>query len=160
MRILVVRHARAFEHDFDKWPDDRGRPLTEGGKREFARSARQWRSELPTPTALWSSPLARAWQTAEILHKEAKWPVPTACPALEPGARAEDVIDLLARESVDTFIAVVGHEPDLSMLVSELATGTAPHAIVALRKGGLAELRCDGAVVAGAATLLRLIRPD
>lgn len=160
MRLLIVRHARAFERDDEQWPDDRGRPLTPAGKREFARSAGQWRKLLPAPSQVWSSPLARAWQTAVILAKEARWPEPVECAELEPGAEPRSIIELLARISTDDCIALVGHEPDLHLLVATLVSGSSARPIVSLKKGGMAELRCEGPVAEGAMTLLRLIRPD
>ncbi len=90
--------------------------------------------------SVWSSPLARAWQTAEILASEARWPAPAVLKELEPGGTPADVVAALKPVLSAHSVAVVGHEPGLHELISYLLAGPRAHALVEMRKGGLALL--------------------
>jgi phosphohistidine phosphatase SixA len=63
-------------------PDDAKRPLTEGGIRKFEAAAEGLLRLVPVVDVVLSSGYARAWETAELLHKQ------KCIPAL--GRRAED----------------------------------------------------------------------
>src|SRR5215469_6165377 len=66
-RIYLVRHGIAVDHaDRGDLPDD-DRPLTAKGRRRFRRAARAFARMGETPDLLFTSPLIRAAQTAEIL---------------------------------------------------------------------------------------------
>ena len=84
MELLLVRHAVAEARDPRRWPDDRDRPLTQQGEARMRRAARGLGRVVPDVDLLFSSPLARAWQTAEILHDEIGWPEPAPLSQLEP----------------------------------------------------------------------------
>ena len=74
MRLIVIRHAKAKDRDPNAWPDDTMRPLTKGGRRDFARLAARLPSWLEPPSAVLSSGWVRAWDTAAILANETGWP--------------------------------------------------------------------------------------
>jgi phosphohistidine phosphatase len=144
-RLLLVRHAIACQRDSKRWPDDVERPLTAAGKRRFERTARGLRRLVDPPDALFTSPLKRARQTARILMREAGFPRAAKMSELRPGGGAAKVIAAL-RTARKKDVAIVGHEPDLSMLASELLIGS-PRLQGRLKKGGvvLLELREFGA---------------
>ena len=121
--LYLVRHAFAAHADPARWPDDAARPLTEEGIARFRVAARGLRRLVPAVDSMLSSGYARAWQTAELLHEVAGWPEPEECPALEAGRPATSVLDVLQGRS-ERSIALVGHEPHLSMLASLLCTGS------------------------------------
>jgi phosphohistidine phosphatase len=125
--------------------------VTEEGAERFRAAARGLRRLVPEVDAVLSSRFARAWQTAELLQ-EAGWPAPEACPALEVGRSPAAALDVL-RDRRERSVALVGHEPHLSMLASLLSTGSEGALDLELKKGGVVHLRCDGAVAPGAATL-------
>ncbi len=113
MRLLVVRHAKAFERDPDRFPDDRLRPLTREGAREFRKLARRVGRGIVAPELVLSSSWTRAWDTAVALEDAAGWPAPESCTALEsdePGAVAAIAREISARASLEA-LALVGHEP-------------------------------------------------
>jgi phosphohistidine phosphatase len=150
--LYLVRHAIAEPRDSERWPDDASRPLTENGVKLFRAAARGLRSlGIGVETVLASS-YARAWETAEILQAEAQWPSPTECRALEPGAPA-----LHALTAVDgrgkASLALVGHEPQLSMIASLVLTGSPDTASLELKKGGVVYLHADDALTPGVGTL-------
>jgi phosphohistidine phosphatase len=144
-RLLLVRHAIACQRDATRWPDDVERPLTAAGKKRFARTARGLRGLIETPDVLFTSPLKRARQTARILTREAGFPRAAKMSELRPGGGTAKVIAAL-RTARKKDVAIVGHEPDLSMLASELLIGST-RLQGRLKKGGvvLLELKEFGA---------------
>lgn len=158
MELLIIRHAWAGESDPEKWPDDRERPVTSKGARRFNRIARRLARLLPEVDAVWSSPLRRTWQTAEILEKKAGWPAPREVKALEPGSTAVEITELLRSETADRLV-LVGHEPILSALITHLTAGPGDRAILEMKKGGAALLSFPAEVSAGSGVLLWLLPP-
>ncbi len=84
MRLLLVRHAKAFERDAAAWPDDLRRPLTAEGRDAFIRLAKRLGELERSVDCVLASPAVRAWQTAQILHERAGWPAPQRCDLLLP----------------------------------------------------------------------------
>jgi phosphohistidine phosphatase len=138
MELYVVRHAIAAERDPERWPDDRDRPLTPAGMVKFRAAARGLARLASDIEAVWSSPLRRAWQTAEILHVDAGWPAPRECAALEPDRPAAEIIRELAAAAHGAPVALVGHAPNLDELIALLLEGPRGQPRFALRKGGAA----------------------
>ena len=77
MRLILVRHAKAFDRDAAAWPLDAKRPLTAEGRKAFIRLAKRMKRVVREVDLVESSGFVRAWQTAQLLHLEAKWPMPT-----------------------------------------------------------------------------------
>ena len=103
-------------------------------------------------------PLRRAWQTAEILEKEAGWPAPKELPVLEPGNTSTGITAILRRESSGRMV-LVGHEPMLSELIAHFTVGPGKHTILELKKGGAAFLSFPASPKAGEGLLLWLMPP-
>ena len=158
MDLYLVRHAIPFDPDPTKWPDDRDRPLTRQGEKRFARAARGLADLVDSVDVVLSSPFARAWRTAELLH-EAGWPAPTRCEALEAGRSPAEALQALQPFASSSAVALVGHEPMMHELASYLMTAEANHAQVEFRKGGVARLSIDSALRPGSATLRWLLPP-
>jgi phosphohistidine phosphatase len=159
MDVLIVRHAIAEERDARRWPDDRGRPLTTDGVRRFRKVARHLGRAVPEVDGVWSSPLARAWQTAEILEEAAGWPPPQKLTALEPGVEPSSALDFLRKERKRARVVLVGHEPGLHELVSFLLSGSSDRVAVEMKKGGAALVRMGDEIMAGSGELLWLLPP-
>ena len=110
MRVFLVRHAEAAPGE----PDELRRLTTAG--RDAARAlAEQLVSE--RPTAVVSSPLLRARETAEVIARACKLEA-TADERLAPGATSETLRDAAA-DGGETVVAV-GHQPDCSEIVFAL----------------------------------------
>ena len=107
MRLFLVRHAEAAPGE----PDEL-RPLTVAG-RAVARDLGE-RLAPEHPTAIVSSPLLRARQTAELVARAAGL-TPEADERLAPGATAEDLKAAVAGRG-ETIVAV-GHQPDCSAML-------------------------------------------
>lgn len=159
MDLYLVRHAVAFDPDPAQWPDDRDRPLTPEGEKRFRRAARGLTELMPAPDVMLSSPYARAWRTAELLEKEASWPKPVACEALESGRTPAEVLQALQGHTQTDAVALVGHEPSLHELASYLLTADTRHVQLEFRKGGVARLELTDGLRPGAAVLRWLLTP-
>lgn len=155
--LYLVRHAFAAHADPARWPDDAERPVTEEGAARFRTAAHGLLRIVPDVDAVLSSRFARAWQTAELLH-EAGWPEPEPCPELEVGRAPAEALDAV-RGRDERSLALVGHEPHLSMLVSLLCVGSQGALDLDLKKGGVVLVRCDGAVEPGAGSLRWAVAP-
>lgn len=142
MDILLIRHGQAV----DEAPGcgDAGRWLTAKGRKATRRVAR-WLAKGPkrTPVVIWTSPLVRAVQSAEILAAEARIRGELrACQLLSPGHDPGDLVKLLAASAVepgrhDGPLALVGHEPSLSLLAQALLGDVG---VIALKKSGVLAL--------------------
>ena len=159
MELLLVRHAIAEERDHQKRPDDRGRPLTQQGARKFRSVARIPGKAWDTPDLVLSSPLVRAWQSAQILEGVCGWPKPEEFASLEPGRKPAEVITALKKRAGIDHVVLVGHEPSMHEILSHFLSGSADSISLEMKKGGAALVRFDAAVRAGSAGLLWLLPP-
>jgi len=157
--LYLVRHAVAHKRNPERWPDDRGRPLTPEGEEEFLNAARGLARVVPEVEILLSSPYERAWRTAEILAEQAGWPAPEELPALEPDVPPEKVVVALEAYEGKQSIALTGHRPGLHELAVYLLTGDAGRADMKIKKGGVVCLEFDEAPEAGAGKLRWLFTP-
>ncbi len=141
MKLLLIRHGKAEDHDASKWPDDSQRPLSDQGVEQFRIAAKQL-GEILIPDVLLSSPYVRAVQTAEILREVAGWPEPELSDEIVHGDYARLVDHHL--QSGTGLLATVGHEPTISEYISGLITG-GRHAYVRVRPGTAALLKLESA---------------
>jgi phosphohistidine phosphatase len=134
VRLYLLRHGLADWPDWDPARDDE-RPLTREGIAKLRAEGRALERLDLRLDAILSSPLARARETAAIVAERLGLE-PILEPALAPGFDAKKLRLLLQRHAKADALLLVGHEPDLSGTIAELAGG----ARVALKKGGLARL--------------------
>jgi phosphohistidine phosphatase len=122
MEILIIRHGQAVDDapgvgDAGRWLTAKGRKITRRVGRWLAKRRKR------TPAAIWTSPLVRAVQTAEIVAAEIGHEGEIRAVAeLSPGRDPGDLLRMLDTAGVDGAgpLALVGHEPGLSMLVTAL----------------------------------------
>ena len=157
MELLLVRHAIAFERNARRWPDDGQRPLTSAGNARARRAAAGLKQLVAPPALVLVSPLVRARQTAQVLSGYAHWPQAKVCGELAPATAPEGVLVLLARQR-GASIAVVGHEPDLGLLLSFCLTGSGDVPFH-FRKMGVACVSFPGPVRAGKGELTWFLPP-
>ena len=159
MKLLVIRHAIAEDREAHaaSGHDDALRPLTEQGARKMKRGARGLRQIVPSLDALVSSPYTRAVDTAEIVRREYEIDRVETTRALEPAVPVADVVEALQAYTGDV-VAIVGHEPQLSRLVTYLLSGL-DQSSIELKKGSACFIEFDGLPRAGAGTLMWSIRP-
>jgi phosphohistidine phosphatase len=158
MFLYLVRHAAAGDRDEVRWPDDTLRPLTRSGAARFHRAARGIGALVPQVDIVLASPSLRAWDTAMILHEEAKWPAPVPSEVLR-NSPADQVLTFLRELDSHGSVALVGHEPYLSVLASVILSP--PNAGVALemKKGAIAAIQVSDLQALAAPMLLWLLPP-
>jgi phosphohistidine phosphatase len=159
MRVLVVRHAAAADkEEFARaGKSDDLRPLTAVGKREMREVTRGLREIVPGVDVLATSPLVRAVQTAEILGDSYKKRL-VIIESLRPEARYEDFATWAREHGDKNTVAIVGHEPHLSGLVSWLLASST-RSLLELKKGAACLLEFEDSPGAGAGTLLWSMAP-
>jgi phosphohistidine phosphatase len=121
IRVYLVRHGIAVDHaDRGALADD-DRPLTAKGRRRFRRSARAFARLGEPPDFLFTSPLARAVQTAEILAGALKQDEVGVLEELRPDGGIGKLLAEVGRQvKDDQAVALVGHDPQMSQLVAAL----------------------------------------
>jgi phosphohistidine phosphatase len=149
MRLLIIRHAVAVERGTPGIADD-DRPLTPAGERKFKKAARGL-ARIVRPVAILSSPLPRAWRTAEIAASAWGRLAPEKTPALVGGSLA-DLAQALANQDADATVALVGHEPHLSGVLAELV-GSRSAERLTFRKGGAALVDVPAGLLEGGSLL-------
>jgi phosphohistidine phosphatase len=156
--LLVVRHAVAEDREVfaQTGRPDAERPLTDEGRRKFAKGARGLHGLVEAIDVLATSALARATQTGDILVVEYGLGPAVRLDELAPEADPSSLVPWLRRHRRRSLVAVVGHEPHLSHLVEHLLVGTRA-GFVALKKGGACLLALGGAAQAGRAELRWLL---
>ena len=145
MDLFILRHGVAVPRGTRGYTNDRTRPLTPEGRRRMEAIALGMRRLGLKFDAIFSSPYVRARETAETVARRLDMDRHVATsPLLAPDA---DMTRLLSE--IDTMVSrasarvlLVGHEPDLSRLVSTLVFGD-DGGLIKLRKGGLIKLTVD-----------------
>jgi phosphohistidine phosphatase len=158
MELLIVRHAIAFERDRDRWADDAARPLSPAGIRRSHKAAAGLKALCKVPDRFLTSPLIRAKQTAKILTEVAGWPPAEIASELAPGKGAAAVLTLLAKDR-SKRIAIVGHQPDLSALLTACLLKNGKTLPIEMKKNAVACLSFDGRARIGGAALKWLATP-
>lgn len=140
MNIYLVRHAIAVERDPRGRMDDAARRLTPLGIDRMRRSVRGLVAVGVQFDSIWTSPLARARETAELLAE---------LPGYSGGI---EIVDALAGsgdhdrliQRIAAFdgdhLALVGHEPDMGELASILVFGSIA-GMFRFKKGGVARIQ-------------------
>ena len=159
MEVLVVRHGIAFDRDPLRWPDDRLRPLSPKGENRLEKEARGLAKVAPHVDLLLTSPWLRSRQTADLLHREAGWPKPELCEALEGDRSPRGVLTVLRSHPQAGTVALVGHEPQATQLASYLLTGDAARMAIAFKKGGVSAFSIEPPLRPGTAVLLWSLPP-
>ncbi|HST15074.1 MAG TPA: histidine phosphatase family protein [Gaiellaceae bacterium] len=110
MHVFLVRHAESAPGE----PDELRR-LTAAGRSAARALGERLASE--RPTAVVSSPLLRARETADLIARACKLEA-TTDESLAPGATSETLRE--AAEAKGDTVVAVGHQPDCSEIVLEL----------------------------------------
>jgi len=115
VQVFLIRHAEAVA-ETHALPDPH-RHLTATGRRQARALGDRLRWHDCLPTHIWSSPLVRAVQTAELvagnLHSEL---VIDVIPGLGPDADPGALLGALRGLGGEAIVVMVGHEPVLSAL--------------------------------------------
>jgi len=135
MNVGFFRHGPAVARGTEGVPEA-DRPLTPEGREKTLEAARGLRELDLGFDRVYTSPLPRALQTAEIVADVLKLEAPEVLDGLGPGGSPRRLLAGLADLEGEAPL-LVGHEPLLSSAVLLAVTGTAAGA-VELKKAGLA----------------------
>lgn len=131
MDLLLWRHADA--QDSDEASGDLARALSPRGEKQAARIAAWLDRQLPQGTRIICSPALRCEQTVRPLGRKYKLRA-----EIGPDGSVEDLLQMAQWPQSRGAVLIVGHQPTLGRVVSQL-TSLAPEG--GIRKGSLWWLR-------------------
>ncbi len=139
MDLFVLRHGKAGQPS--NGPDDNKRALTADGKDEMRIVGKWMRQKKFKFDVIATSPLTRAYETAEIVARSlARKDRLAVWEELAPGGDLDTIYYQSAQFGDDSAVLVVGHEPQLSTLIGRIISGNDSASLI-LAKGGLAKIR-------------------
>ncbi len=160
MELLVIRHDLAEPREPAGGPrEDAERPLSGDGRKRARRAASALTGLVGKLDVLASSGLRRADETAHAIAEEFGGISVERVDALAPGAKREALADWLRGLAGAETVAIVGHEPGLSALVTWLVSGLSK-SWLELGKGGACLIELPGRIAPGEARLVWLLRPS
>lgn len=159
MNLFLLRHGIAVEPG--EAASDAARTLTAEGKKKMKHIARGMKALELSFDLILSSPYARARETAEIVAREfGILPVLEFSPRLEVGGDPAALLEEIASRGGDiSDVLLVGHEPQLSRLISHLLSGNSGLSVT-MKKGGLCKLDVSRLRFARSASLEWLLTPS
>lgn len=148
MHLYLMRHGIAVERDEWDGPDE-ARPLTSEGRRKTRAVLKALKKAHGLDVGLiLTSPLTRAQETARVAESVLDARI-LICEPLGQGARLADLAPEVKDRGGGPRLLLVGHEPDLGYLASELLGEKEPRPF---KKAGVACLR--GTFARGGMTLV------
>lgn len=157
MNLYLIRHAIAEEESPSG--EDSQRALTDKGAKKMRNIAKGLKTLGVEFDYILTSPYVRAQQTAEILgdvFKMKKRVVPSD--NLTPIGDPDQLLAEINEKYTVNSLAIVGHEPYLSILVSLLTASGSPVEMT-FKKGGVCYLTTDDLHHTRKATLEWLLTP-
>lgn len=139
MRVIAFRHGTAEDAGGGA---DADRALTEAGRTRTRAAGLGLRAQSGRIDVILSSPLLRAWQTAELLAQVGEGPDVTLCRALAPGHPPAALASVLRGHDQSHTVVMVGHQPDLGNWVAWALSGQAA-GFIPLKKAGAARVDFD-----------------
>jgi phosphohistidine phosphatase len=160
MRLYIVRHAIASPHGTPGVKDD-DRALTKEGIQKMREAAEGLRALDCIPEAIFSSPLLRALQTAELLLEILGKGIDfKTTPSLAPsGSRQELYREISLYDKKLKSLMLVGHQPSLGEIAGEIAWGSPDH-YVELKKGGACLIDLESVRGTPKGKLISLLTPS
>lgn len=157
-KIYLLRHADAVDAEVVGGKDP-ARVLTDRGEESAQHAAEGMKRLEIQPEVIWSSPYARAIQTAQVTAgvlgctervEEMK--------ELESGADPGVLAGVLQQYGDHESVMLVGHNPDLEKFLQYLISET-DQANITLKKGGLAIVEAQRPIHQGCGALVALWTP-
>jgi phosphohistidine phosphatase len=161
VELLVMRHGVAEDKESfaTTGEDDSLLSLTKEGRWKLEQATKGLRRLLSSLDVIATSPFTRAEQTAKILAAEYDCATVERLDALTPDGTPQKFMAWLRQRESNDRVAAVGHDPQLTSLVSWLVTGEAVEGRILLRKGGACLLQFDGQPRMGKAMLIWALTP-
>jgi phosphohistidine phosphatase len=160
MRLILVRHATAWDIGEQGIASDFDRSLSDRGRREARNLTKTLESLGVTLNAVVSSPLVRAVQTAQFLQSlvlDSPAEMLTCRHLSTTDFRAKKATKFLNALGLET-VAIVGHMPDLGDYAAWLLGAT--KTTLPFEKAGAAHISFDGEVAKGEGMLNWFVTPE
>ena len=159
MELYLIRHAEALALGERGITSDEERPLSQKGESQAEAAAKALLSRGIVLEKLFTSPLVRARQTAEVLLRT--WSKPElileTCDALAPGGKPRKLSKFLLKSGSERM-GLVGHMPHLGEFAGWLLG--AKKAQIDFAKAGIALITCGDLPSKGMGELQWLVTPD
>jgi phosphohistidine phosphatase len=136
--LFILRHGEAGNR-MTVVEKDSERPLTPEGRAEMQKIAKSLKAIGLQTDRIYTSPLRRARETAEIAAKILEIPTLEEWDELKPDGSKTGLYRKLARLEQNPRPILVGHEPYLTSMIGEIIGTTS--AKIVLKKGGVAKVR-------------------
>jgi phosphohistidine phosphatase len=140
MRLIFLRHGIAEGHfNFDQDADFM-RTLTPEGIKRLNKTLKLFRVSQKKIDVIFTSPLARAVQTAELFwdhYRDADLEIMADLDILDDPVHLVEYISFLPTDGVYAF---VGHDPHLTKVIAALLALHPEHDFMTLKKGGICVL--------------------
>ena len=136
--LFILRHGEAGNR-MTVVEKDSERPLTPEGRTEMQKIAKSLKAIGLQIDRIYTSPLRRARETAEIAAKILEIPTLEEWDELKPDGSKTGLYRKLARLGQNSRPILVGHEPYLTSMIGEIMGTTS--AKIVLKKGGVAKVR-------------------
>lgn len=140
MRLIFLRHGLAEGHfslDQDK---DFERELTEEGIKRLHKTFKQYKKVQTNIDVIFSSPLSRAIQTAELFwtyYQDADLEMMADLDILDDPRHLVEYISFLPSDGCYAFI---GHDPHITKVIAALLALHPEHDFMKIKKGGICVL--------------------
>ena len=136
--IFILRHGEAGNR-MTVVEKDSERPLTPEGRTEIREIAKSLKTVGLQTDRIYTSPLRRARETAEIAAKALNIRTLEEWDELKPDGSRAELYRKLARLEQNSRPILVGHEPYLTSMIGEIIGTTG--AKIVLKKGGIGKVR-------------------
>ncbi|WP_408097196.1 SixA phosphatase family protein [Peredibacter sp. HCB2-198] len=140
MRLIFLRHGLAEGHfSFDQDADFE-RELTDEGIKRLHKTFKQFKKVQDNIDVIFSSPLARAIQTAELFwsyYQESDLEMMADLDILDDPRHLVEYISFLPTDGTYVF---VGHDPHITKVIAALLALHPEHDFMTIKKGGICVL--------------------
>jgi phosphohistidine phosphatase len=156
MKLIFIRHGLAEGHYSPNQEEDFERVLTDDGIKRLHKTFDQFSKVMDKIDVVFSSPLARAIQTAEIFwsyYQDSDLEMMADLDILDDPRHLVEYISFLHKDGCYAF---VGHDPHLTKVIAALLALHPEHDFMTIKKGGICVL--DGGMWDGF-TMELLINP-
>ncbi|HET7642701.1 MAG TPA: phosphohistidine phosphatase SixA, partial [Nitrososphaeraceae archaeon] len=149
LNLIILRHGEAGTRLSDP-VNDYQRPLTQPGKKEVMQVAKSLKKLHVKFDYIFSSPLVRTFETAKIVatHYNLIEKIELS-DELKPSGNNGILYDKLKKLNIDSTILIVGHEPYLSSMISDIISNNSYNENrinIILKKAGLSKIKITSTV--------------
>lgn len=143
MELYLIRHGIA--EDRSKYNRDEDRPLTKKGYEKTNQVAEKLLKMGIKFDLILTSPLLRAKETAKILQKSGLSQTLDESNDLAPNGQIKNFVDWLGKSlynyKSESYLALVGHQPNLSNWTEKLVWGSNTNNKIIIKKSGIIGVR-------------------